>query len=185
MEGNLGIQQRQGVRDVAAGSEGRWWVRWSLSNHCRRRRSVPPRRGRGMRWRLLSGSRCAQQCLFITCHFIKKKKTLTLLEILKTQNRLLVESSAFLAVKKLFPQVGFVRNKFRSHTVRRKLKPPVATRNHQVSALRVPRTLSPCVGEERRAGLGQDLSAGSPIVGSRVGSGVPSGMGGPRASPYR
>ena len=72
-EGNLGMQQRQGVRDVAAGNEGRWWVRWSLSNHCRRCRSVPLRRGRGMRWRLLSGSRCSQQCLFITCHFKKKK----------------------------------------------------------------------------------------------------------------
>ena len=36
MEGDLGLQQCQGVRDVVAGSEGRWWVRWSHSDHCRR-----------------------------------------------------------------------------------------------------------------------------------------------------
>ena len=35
-------------------------------------------------------------------------------------------------------------------------------------ALRNPHPKSPCVGEERRAGLGQTLPAGSPIVGSRT-----------------
>ena len=35
------------------------------------------------------------------------------------------------------------------------------------SALRNPHLKSPCVGEERRAGLGQALPIGSPIVGSR------------------
>ena len=40
------------------------------------------------------------------------------------------------------------------------------------SALRNPLPKRPCVGEERRAGLGQALPTGSPIVGSR-------------ASPYR
>ena len=59
-------------------------------------------------------------------------KTLTLLEILKTQNRLLVKSCVFLVVIHLFPQVGFVKNKLRSHTVRRKLKPSVATGNPRV-----------------------------------------------------
>ena len=34
------------------------------------------------------------------------------------------------------------------------------------SALRNPHSKSPCVGEERRAGLGQTLPTGSPIVGS-------------------
>ena len=45
----------------------------------------------------------------------------------------------------------------------------MGTRNPGSSALRnPPHPKSPCVGEERRAGLGQTLSTGSPIVGSRV-----------------
>ena len=49
-------------------------------------------------------------------------KTLALPEILKTQNRLRVESCASLAVTRLFPWDGCVRNRLQSHTVWRKLK---------------------------------------------------------------
>ena len=49
-------------------------------------------------------------------------KTLILLEILKTQNRLREEFCAYLEVIHLFPQVGCVRHKLQSHTVRRNLK---------------------------------------------------------------
>ena len=49
-------------------------------------------------------------------------KTLTLLEILKTQNRPRVESCASVAVTRLFPEVGGARNRLQSHTVRRNLK---------------------------------------------------------------
>ena len=45
--------------------------------------------------------------------------------------------------------------------------PPVETGTPGSSALRNPPPKSPCVGEERRAGLGQALPTGSPIVGSR------------------
>ena len=49
-------------------------------------------------------------------------KTLTLSGILKTQNRFRKESCASLAVTRLFPWVGCLRNKLQSHSVRRILK---------------------------------------------------------------
>ena len=49
-------------------------------------------------------------------------KTLTSREILKIRNQLLEEHCAFLAVTRLFQEVGCVRNKLQSHTVRLNLQ---------------------------------------------------------------
>ena len=82
----LACSSCQSVRNVSAGSEDRWRVRWSHSDHCRRCRGVPPRRGR------VSGS------LFLLCWCLKKKQS-SRLRLSCCHKQLITSASG-----RLFPQ---------------------------------------------------------------------------------